>query len=201
MTNKSLGMVATIAFATAIFTGCTSSAHIEKDKTADFSKYQTYAWVEKEKSAEKSAEKNEKESRKNELTETNLHNAVNEQLQKNGWREVNTNPDVMLNYELLVEKNTKRQQDPVYSQPFTRSYYNRYTGRINTFYYPSQFVGYDSYSTTVKEGTVTITMIDNKTDKTVWQGWTTSELNSNKITGKEIDQNVKTIFKKFDTGK
>ena len=107
----------------------------------------------------------------------------------------------MLNYELLVEKNTKRQQDPVYSQPFTRSYYNRYTGRINTFYYPSQFVGYDSYSTTVKEGTVTITMIDNKTDKTVWQGWTTSELNSNKITGKEIDQNVKTIFKKFDTGK
>ncbi len=197
MTNKSLGMVATIAFATAIFTGCTSSAHIEKDKTADFSKYQTYAWVEKE----KSAGKNEKESRKNELTETNLHNAVNEQLQKNGWREVNTNPDVMLNYELLVEKNTKRQQDPVYSQPFTRSYYNRYTGRINTFYYPSQFVGYDSYSTTVKEGTVTITMIDNKTDKTVWQGWTTSELNSNKITGKEIDQNVKTIFKKFDTGK
>ena len=107
----------------------------------------------------------------------------------------------MLNYELLVEKNTKRQQDPVYSQPFTRSYYNRYTGRINTFYYPSQFIGYDSYSTTVKEGTVTITMIDNKTDKTVWQGWTTNEVNGRNITSKEIDKNVKTIFKKFDAGK
>ncbi|WP_462254519.1 DUF4136 domain-containing protein [Ferruginibacter sp.] len=195
MTIKSFSMVATIALAAAIFTGCASSAHIEKDNTADFSKYQTYAWVEKEKTEEKNA----KQNRKNELTETNIRNAVNGQLQKNGWKEVNTNPDVMLNYELLVEKNTRNQQDPVYSQPFTRSYYNRYTGRLNTFYYPSRFVGYDSYTTTVKEGTVT--MIDNKTDKTVWQGWTTSELNSNKITGKEIDQNVKTIFKKFDTGK
>jgi Domain of unknown function (DUF4136) len=197
MTNKSLGMVATIALAAAIFTGCTSSAHIEKDNTADFSKYQTYAWVEREKTEEKNA----KQNRKNELTETNIRNAVNEQLQKNGWKEVNANPDVMVNYELLVEKNSRKQQDPVYSQPFTRSYYNRFTGRLNTFYYPSRFVGYDSYTTTVKEGTVTITMIDNKTDKTVWQGWTTSELNSNKITGKEIDENVKSIFKKFDTGK
>ena len=196
MKTKSVNWFGAVALSAALFvTGCAGNAHIEKDKSADFTKYKTYAWVEKPESNEAT------QTKKNELTETNLHNAVNEQLQKNGWREVNTNPDVMLNYELLVEKNTKRQQDPVYSQPFTRSYYNRYTGRINTFYYPSQFVGYDSYSTTVKEGTVTITMIDNKTDKTVWQGWTTSELNSNKITGKEIDQNVKTIFKKFDTGK
>ncbi len=197
MTIKSFSIGTVIAFAAVIFTGCANSAHIEKDNTADFSKFQTYAWVDKEKTEEKNA----KQNRKNELTETNIRNAVNKQLQKNGWKEVNANPDVMVNYELLVEKNTRTQQNPVYSQPFTRSYYNRYTGRLNTFYYPSRFAGYDSYTTNVKEGTVTITMIDNKTDKTVWQGWTTSELNSNKITGKEIDQNVKTIFKKFDAGK
>ena len=44
-------------------------------------------------------------------------------------------------------------------------------------------------------------MIDSRTDKTVWQGWTTSELNGRDITSREIDRNVKTIFKKFDVGK
>ena len=120
-------------------------------------------------------------------------------MQKIGWKEVNANPDIMVNYELLVEKNEKEQKNPVYSQSFTRSYYNRYTGRVNTFYYPSQFQGYDTYTTTVKEGTVTVTMIDNKTDKAVWQGWTTNEIDSRKMTGKEIDQSVKTIFRKFDS--
>ena len=196
MIPKSINWVAAVAVTAALlFTGCAGTAHIEKDKSADFSKYQTFAWV------EKPEEKETPKARRNELTEANIRNSVNEQLQKVGWKEVSTNPDIMVNYELLVERNQKEQKDAVYSQSYTRSYYNRYTGKVNTFYYPSQFVGYDTYSTTVKEGTVTITMIDNRTDKTVWQGWTTSELNSSKITGKEIDQSVKTIFKKFDAGK
>jgi hypothetical protein len=178
-----------------VFSGCAGNAHIEKDKYADLSKYHTYAWI------DKPVSKEEKRSRKNELTETNIRNAVDKQLQKNGLREVSSKPDVLVSYDLLVEKNQKQQQDPVYSQPFTRSYYNRYSGRMVTLYYPSQFMGYDSYSTTVKEGTITITLIDNRTDKTVWQGWATNELNGNRISGREIDQNVKSIFRKFDNGK
>jgi hypothetical protein len=178
-----------------LITGCAGTAHIEKDKSADFSKYKTYAWVEKPETKEA------KKTRKNELTEANVRSSVNNQLQKIGWKEVKSNPDVIVNYELLVERTEKEQTNPVYTQPFTRSYFNRYTGRVNTFYYPSRFAGYDNYSTTVKEGTVTITLVDNKTDKAVWQGWATSEVDSRKMTGKEIDQSVKTIFRKFDAGK
>ncbi|MEO7308141.1 MAG: DUF4136 domain-containing protein [Ferruginibacter sp.] len=196
MSLRSISWVAAIAVTAALlFTGCAGTAHVEQDNAVDFSKYQTYAWV------DKPEEKEAKNARRNELTEANIRNSVNEQLQKIGWKEVNKNPDVMVNYELLVERTQKEQKDPVYSQSYTRSYYNRYTGKVNTFYYPSQFAGYDTYSTTVKEGTITVTMIDNRTERTVWQGWTTSELISRKITGKEIDKNVKTIFKKFDTGK
>ena len=50
-----------------------------------------------------------------------------------------------------------------------------------------------------KEGTVSISMIDAKTDKTIWQGWTTNELNGNQFSSKEVQKNVKSIFKKFDT--
>ena len=182
-------------FAALLFAGCAGNAHIEKDKNADFNKYRTYAWIDK---PEVEGVKNKY---RNDLTETNVRNAVNEELQKKGWQLSKSKPDVLINYELMVEKNEVEQKDPVYSQSYTRSYYNRYTGRVHTFYYPSQFMGYDSYTTTVKEGTVTITMIDSRTDKTVWQGWTTSELNGRDITSREIDRNVKTIFKKFDAGK
>lgn len=196
MKTRSMIWVSAAAISAALLiTGCAGTAHIEKDESADFSKYKTYAWVEKPDTKEA------KRARREGLTDANIRNAVNGQLQKIGWTEVNKNPDVMINYELLVERAEKEQKDPVYSPSYTRSYYNRYTGRVNTFYYPSQFQGYDSYTTTVKEGTVTITMIDNKTDKAVWQGWTTSELLNRKITSKEIDQSVKTIFRKFDAGK
>lgn len=189
--NKwAMGFVAAI-----IFAGCTSTAHIEKDKSADFSNYHTYAWV------EKPVIKGDKKSSRYDLTERNVRNSVNAELQKKGWRETKSRPDVLINFELLVEKNQVEKQDPVYTQSYTRSFYNRSTGRVHTFYYPSQFMGYDSYSTTVKEGTVTITMIDSKTDRTVWQGWTTSQLNGRDITSRDIDKNVKTIFKKFDAGK
>lgn len=183
------------AFAAVIFfAGCAGNAHIEKDKNADFSKYKTYAWVDKPSVKEKGKSSHD-------LSETNVRNAVNAELHKKGWVETKRRPDVLINYELMVEKNQVEQQDPVYTQPYSRSYYNRNTGRVHTFYYPSQFIGYDSYSTTVKEGTVTITMIDSRTDKAVWQGWASTELLKGRITGKEIDRNVKAIFKKFDVAK
>jgi hypothetical protein len=185
-----------LAVAAGIFiSGCGSTAHVEKASTADLGAYKTYSWITPEKN------KNAKVSRRNEIAVQNLKAAVNEELQKVGYKEVRSNPDVLVNSELLVERTEKEQRDPVYSQPYTRYYYNPRSGRYSSFYYPSQFEGYNSYSTTVKEGTITVMLIDTKTDKTVWQGWSTEELNYAQITDKEINKNVRSIFKKFDTGK
>lgn len=189
MTHKIINW-ATIAVFAALGVGCSTNTHIEKDKTTDFSQYRTYAWV----------NKLENKKTQTEISENNARNVVDAELQKRGWREVKHNPDVLVNYELMVEKNKVQQQDPVYTQPYARSYYDR-RGRIHTFYYPAQFVGYDNYSTTVKQATVTITMIDNETDKTVWQGWTTSDLTSGRITTNQAEKSVKEIFKKFEISK
>jgi hypothetical protein len=175
--------------------GCANNAHIEKAKGADLSKYKTYGWVEPEKTKET------KKDRNRDIVEQNIRTAVDEQLQKSGWQFTELNPDVLVSSDLVIEKSKKELSDPVYSRPVTRTYFNRYSGRFNTFYYPSQFMGYDRYSTTVKEGTVTVSMIDVKTDKAVWQGWATNELSRNYISDKEINKNVQSIFKKFDAGK
>jgi len=58
-------------------------------------------------------------------------------------------------------------------------------------------MGYDTYLVPVKEGTIIITMIDSKTEKVVWEGWTTERLNHAKITDKEIEKSVNNIFRKF----
>jgi hypothetical protein len=185
---KFLGLFAIAAF---FLAGCASTAYIEKDDATDFSKYQTYSWIQK-KDEQKSATA---------FADQKVRTAVNQELQKNGWREVTEKPDVLLGYDVLVERNTKEETEPVYTRPYTRIYYNPYTRRYGTIYYPSQFLGYDSYATPVKEGTLTLTIIDAQTDKTVWQGWTTGEVNSSKMTSKEIEAGVKSILRKLDVAK
>ena len=169
---------------------CATPAYVEKDETADFSRYKTYAWI----------DNNEKEDKNThtDFMKKHVHEAVNAQLRKEGWRKDRTKPDVLINYDLLVEKTTREQTNPVYSRPFRRIYYNPFYRRYGTIYYPSTFMGYDYDTETVREGTLTITMVDAKTDKTIWQGWTTDDVNSRNVTKKEIQSSVNSIFRKFD---
>jgi hypothetical protein len=62
-------------------------------------------------------------------------------------------------------------------------------------------MGYDGYTTEIRQGTLTITMVDARTDKTIWQGWTTDEVNSRNVSKKEIQSSVNSIFRKFDVAK
>jgi hypothetical protein len=78
--------------------------------------------------------------------------------------------------------------NPVYSRSYMRPFFNPYTRRWATLYYPSQFLGYDNGMRSVREGTLTVTMTDAKTDKMVWQGWTTDEVNSKNLTARKFRQ-------------
>ena len=141
-------------------------------------------------------------NKNNDIIEQKVRAAVNKELEKSaGWREVKNRPDVLLSYDVLVERSIKEENNPVYSRSFSRVFYNPYTRRYSTIYYPSQFMGYERDQRPIKEGTVTITMIDTRTDKMVWQGWTTDELNSRNITSKEVQNSVKAIFRKFGVAK
>ena len=179
-----------------LLASCASTAHVEKDDSADFTQYKTFAWVEKGK-------ENKKDSRsdKGDIVEQKIRLAVNKELEKSGWKETKKEPDVLLSYDVLVEKSVKKQSDAVYSRPFTRTFYNPYSRRFFNVYYPSRFMGYEDYSVPSTEGTVTISMIDARTDKTVWQGWTTGEIDSRHMTAKEVQNGVKAIFRKFDIAK
>jgi hypothetical protein len=173
-------------------TGCSSPVHVQKDDSVNLSNYKTYMWVETR------AGENDSTQRASAYADIGVHNAVNAELRKMGWREVDDNPDALVGYDVLVERSSEQRSDAVYSQPFTRSYYNRFTRQWRTIYYPSQFLGYDSYQVPVKEGTITISIMDARNDKTIWQGWTTENLNYSRLTDDEISRSVRNIFNKFD---
>lgn len=178
-----------------LLASCAPSAHVEKDDTVDFSRYKTFAWVEKNKETRKNAKATQT------LTEQKIREAVSKELEKSGWSEAKKNPDVLLSYDVLVERAVRKQSDPLYSQSFVRTFYNPYSRRFFNVYYPSQFMGYDSYNVPTKEGTVTITMTDADSEKKVWQGWSTSDVENGRMTSKEIQNSVKAIFRKFDIAK
>jgi Domain of unknown function (DUF4136) len=172
-----------------IFFSCTSPAYVQKDDAVNLSDYKTYMWVNTR------ANESDMSKRAMAYADISIHNAANAELNNKGWKEVTDNPDILISYDVLVERNVETKSDPVYSQPFTRSYYNPYTKRWSTMYYPSRFQGYQVYDTPVKEGTVTITMVDAKTDKSIFQGWTTERLANRNITDTEIKRSVRSIFK------
>jgi hypothetical protein len=178
-----------------LLASCAPTAHIEKDDNADLSNYKTFSWIDKE-----GKEKNDR-NKNNDLTEQKIRQAVNKELEKEGWRETKGNPDILLSYDVLVERSVKEQSDARYSTPFTRTFYNRYSRRFINVYYPSQFMGYENREINTREGTVTVSMIDAKTEKMVWQGWATDEVDSRHMTSKEIQNSVKAIFRKFDIAK
>ena len=172
--------------------GCSSPVYVQKDVSANLAKYRTYMWVETHR------DQNDQRANASIFAEAAIHNAANTELDKRGWREVTSDPDVLLSYDILVHRSTQTQTDPVYSQPFSRVYYNPWARRWGTIYYPSQFMGYDTYETPVREGTLTVTMMDANNDKPIWQAWTTEQLNSRRMTEAEASKAVKKIFRKLD---
>jgi hypothetical protein len=181
------------AFAGILLSGCATTAFVEKDDTVNFNNYRTFTWLD---------EKNDAGTVPlNDLQLSNLRQAVSTELSKANWKEDKGNPDVILKHDILVEKTVKESNSPVYSQGYTRRYYNPYTGRFRYIYFPSQFMGYRNDDYVTREGTLTITMIDAKTDKVIWQGWTTEEVDNKNLTRKEIRDGVKNIFRKFDMAK
>jgi hypothetical protein len=99
-----------------LLASCSSTAHIEKDDNADFSRYRTFAWIDKDGEGKHDQNKN------NDLTELKIREAVNKELEKTaGWKEVKNRPDVLNKskhqsrlFETLFKVSVQSLHPPVY---------------------------------------------------------------------------------------
>lgn len=169
--------------------GCNVTSHTEKAAGTNFSNYKTFAW-------NNAGDTKKNDRADNDIVDNNIKNSVSQELVKKGWTETENNPDVLLDYTIAVKHGTKHETAPVYSYPFSQYIYGR--RGVYSIWHPSTLIGVRSKNVPFKEGELSVNMIDTKTNKLIWQGWARGEINSRNVTTKEVTQQVKSIFKKFD---
>jgi len=176
------------------FSSCAVTTHVETAAGVNFSNYKTFGW------ANVNGEKKE-DIADNDIVDNNIKNAISIQLENQGWKETNQNPDVILDYNVMVERKVNQVSEPVYSYPYTHYYYNGWRRRRGYMYYPNDLIGYHTYNIPFKQGTLTVNMVDAKTNKLIWQGSAQGDVSSKTVTTQEMQTDVTSIFKKFNLPK
>ncbi|HKC34555.1 MAG TPA: DUF4136 domain-containing protein [Chitinophagaceae bacterium] len=173
-----------------VFGSCAVSTHVETAAGVNFSNYKTFGW------ANVNGERKE-DIADNDIVDNNIKNAISKQLESKGWTQTTANPDVILDYNVMVEKKVNRVSEPVYGYPYSHYYYNGWRHRRGYMYYPSDLTGYHSYNVPFKQGTLTVNMVDTKTNKLIWQGSAQGDVSNSTVTTGEMQTDVTSIFKKF----
>ena len=175
------------------FTSCSVSTHVETAAGVNFNNYKTFGWVTS--NGEKTGDRAD-----NDVVDNNIKNDISKQLENKGWKETNQNPDVELDYNVIVQKKISHVTEPVYNYPYTHYYYG-WRHRMGYIYYPYDLMGYHTYNVPFRQGTLTVNMLDAKTNKLIWQGSAKADVNSKNVTTQEMQHDVTSIFKKFDLPK
>jgi hypothetical protein len=143
------------------FNACSSvSVSTDYDRTADFSKYKTFAFYE---IADKSGALSD-------LNKNRIINAVKSEMLNKGFKETVANPDVMVNVTTVLENKQ--------SVSSNTNVYN-YGGYYRPYRWGSGYIGNTTYDVhNYKEGSLIIDIIDGSNKQLIWQG----------IGNKEIDK-------------
>ena len=185
-----LSLVIGTAFA---LSSCSTTSHVAVAQGVNFNSYKTFGWTN---DVTKKAGRVD-----NDIIDNKIKNSISADLEKKGWQETDQQPDVLIDYNVMVEKKVKKEADPVYAYPYSGYYYNGWRHRMGFFYNPVMLAGYHTYNVPFKEGTLTVNMMDAHTNKLIWQGWSRGEVGSRNVTTNDVKHDVKSMFKKFDLPK
>lgn len=175
-----------------LLAACSSKVYVLRSEGANMAKYRTFRWVDTKAAA------NSTEMRQSVFAEISIRNAVHAALEQAGWKAAADGAEVLIGYDILVERTMEQQQNPVNTQPFARLYYNPYLQHWGRIYYPAHFAGYETQTVPVKEATLTLSMMDAQTDEALWQGWTTQRISTTRLTEEEIEKAVHRILEKLE---
>lgn len=162
----------------------------DQDNTVDFTQYKTFAWYVKEISPYKNDLYN------NQIIESNVKNLVSAELKRRGFTVNTQNPDLIFDYEIVIEKKTEQVQTPVYSHPYNYGYPNMNMGMYG-YNSPGVFQGYQTQNVPYKEGTLSFKAVDKKTNRLIWQGYATETVPDPQTYESQLPQAIREIFKKF----
>jgi hypothetical protein len=113
--KKNFSIFAMTIAAVVAFSSCSTASHVEEAQGVNFSNYKTFGWA-NDNGVKKSGRAD------NEIVDNNIKNSISMELEKKGWQETDQHPDVLLDYNVMVEKGVKKETEPVYGYPYTGYY-------------------------------------------------------------------------------
>jgi hypothetical protein len=195
-----------------LFAGCaTVDIYSDYDHTADFTSHKTFAWIPNPDQPYKNNQFN------NQIVESNIKNYASKEMQILGYTVDIDSPDLLIEYNLMIEKKTTTVQTPIYNNQYYSypyPYYNHpynYDMQRSPYYdnyrryaygYQQQMpyiIGYRTDQIPYTEGTLTISVIDRKTNKMIWRGWSVGTVTDPQSYEAELQKDIHKIFEKYPT--
>lgn len=185
--------------------GIYNNTYFNYDKSVDFTKYKTYAWLNSQKTTRYY----------NDVIENNAKSYVDNQFKKRGYSVDTVKPDVLLE---LVLKSEKKKEVVQTSNPYNYSNYTYYNYPYNRYYndnlyYGNQYYNYypyynysipysyhSGYTTKIRKytkSTITINVIDRTSNKLVWTGSAENDIYDPAYLKEEIHPAVVDILKQY----
>ena len=188
--NKHLILL--MLFTSALLSSCAVlNVGSDQDNTIDFKQYKTFAWYAKDPTSLKNDQFD------NQIIESNIKNLVSAELKRRGYIVDIDSPDVLLDYNIMIEKKVDQQQAPVYYHPYNYGYYNPYRPLNTPYAYQQNVIGYQTQNIPYKDGTLTLSMVDRKTNRLIWRGWGEGVVTDAQVYESQLPKGIDEIFNEF----
>jgi hypothetical protein len=184
---------AALALAAVLLAGCATGPTIRSDydRSADFSAYRTYAYVDKV-----GTDRPEYGS----LVTQHFKNVIDAQMSARGFRKVEQNPDLLVNFNANAEEKVDVQSTPTPAPTLGVGIgYGGYYG-----YRGGLYAGWPAYTTDVQTvryqvGTMNIDVVDAKRKQLVWEGVGEGRLKKETLRNPQpaIQKAVALVFEQF----
>ncbi|MCJ8166319.1 DUF4136 domain-containing protein [Pontibacter sp. E15-1] len=156
-------VLAGLSLTSCVTTSASKGAHSIKTPYAAPKTYKTYAWFQTAPVAQPSFEKGYSAS-----LDQNVVRAIEEELEKRGYRKASQNPDVLVAYDVSVSMAEETDKAAQPRPGFGYSY--GYMAGYRYSYGHADMPGYRSVDL-FKEGTLIIDLINPKSNMLLWRGW------------------------------
>lgn len=182
-------IICSIGLNSCVTTSGARGASAIKTPYARMNNFMTYAWYQKQPVAEPAYDKGY-----NANLHRNIQKAVEEELQEQGYRKVDTNPDVLVAYDVSVSVPEEKDKPGNFANGFGYSY-GYMTGYRYT-YGNADMPGYRSVDL-FKQGTLIIDFISPQSNMLLWRGWAEGGIRNFKAGYKTVQQQVEEVIEKL----
>lgn len=166
-----------------LLAACSPRVYVEQDDAANLQGYHSYAWVTPPAGPVKDPILD------SQILESRVHKAVSAEMAARGFQEVapDGNPDFMVTYHTAAKQKIEST-----GASFSFGIVDAFPHGFGAVGFP---VGPDVESR--DEGTLMLDVIDGKSKRLAWRGWTTGLLNQDNYSDKAVAEAVKNILDKF----